>query len=373
MKINFRIVTIIIGVLLVSSFINLNDTNAQTKNNKMAEMIEARQKFFGEENVNSNTGEIKKDKVILSWFGVSNFAAVINGHVILLDAWVPRGIYSGYVPTTVDELAALQPEAIFIGHAHFDHAADAGEIIRQSGTTKLIGTPEHCEFVKKQLKDDEDLSCIYAAPENAEPSTVTNINNLLDGVEIKAITHIHSGLVKPDKSEPHEKIYFNPDLSVIAKNPPKAKDFSHLLKSVLADEEGGSILYQFTIGEFTLTWNDSAGPIKEEAPNLMKVMKNLPKTDVQVGAIMGFNQFTNGLRDPMMYMNSLQPRVFVPTHHDNWLPPISSNASHYRKYLEKEFANIPVKKRPQLLFIQDPDDYVNPRKLTFSIKDRRWR
>ena len=82
-----------------------------------------------------------------------------------MDAWVPRGIYSGYVPTTVDELAALQPEAIFIGHAHFDHAADAGEIIRQLGTIKMIGTPEHCEFVKKQLKDDEDLSCIYAAPE----------------------------------------------------------------------------------------------------------------------------------------------------------------------------------------------------------------
>ena len=43
----------------------------------------------------------------------------------------------------VDELAALSPEAIFIGHAHFDHAADATPIALASGAT-LVGTAEQC-------------------------------------------------------------------------------------------------------------------------------------------------------------------------------------------------------------------------------------
>ena len=49
----------------------------------------------------------------------------MRGQVFLLDAWVPRGTHSGYVATSPAELAALKPRATFIGHGHFDHAADA--------------------------------------------------------------------------------------------------------------------------------------------------------------------------------------------------------------------------------------------------------
>jgi len=112
-------------------------------------MISLRQKFFGAENVDRDTGDVRADRVILSWFGVTNFAAALNGHVVLLDAWVPRGEYSNYVPTDPSELSGLKPEFIIVGHSHFDHTADAAEVVKGSGTT-IVGTPEHCDQISKQ-------------------------------------------------------------------------------------------------------------------------------------------------------------------------------------------------------------------------------
>ncbi|WP_051461659.1 hypothetical protein [Tomitella biformata] len=62
--------------------------------------ITARQRFFGVENVDASTGAVDPGKAILSWFGVSNFAMAIGGNIVLLDAWVPRGGFSNYVPTS---------------------------------------------------------------------------------------------------------------------------------------------------------------------------------------------------------------------------------------------------------------------------------
>src|SRR5688500_18010494 len=89
-----------------------------------AESIAVRTRVFGVETVDRRTGQVGRDRVVLSWFGVAGYAASFRGHVVLLDAWVPRGEYSGYVPVTPEELAALRPEYVFIGHVHFDHAAD---------------------------------------------------------------------------------------------------------------------------------------------------------------------------------------------------------------------------------------------------------
>src|SRR5688572_6067286 len=56
-----------------------------------AHMVALRQKYFGASNVDPRTGAVRRDKVVMSWFGVTNFAMAIRGHVVLLDAWVPRG------------------------------------------------------------------------------------------------------------------------------------------------------------------------------------------------------------------------------------------------------------------------------------------
>src|SRR3546814_18012634 len=62
--------------------------------------------------------------VKLWWYGVSGFIVSAGGHLFLFDAWESLGVQKDYVPIGREELVAIAPEAILIGHGHFDHAGD---------------------------------------------------------------------------------------------------------------------------------------------------------------------------------------------------------------------------------------------------------
>jgi hypothetical protein len=77
---------------------------------------------------------------------------------------------------------------------------------------------------------------------------------------------------------------------------------------------------------------------------------------------------TNGMRDPRHYIQALAPRLFVPTHHDDWLPPITTTAGGYEAPFEAELARMPAGERPEVRFIRDPEDYLRPERLTFALE-----
>ncbi|MGK8464796.1 hypothetical protein [Nocardia cyriacigeorgica] len=114
-------------------------------------------------------------------------------------------------------------------------------------------------------------------------------------------------------------------------------------------------------------WHDSAGPLTDKAPPVFDVFSGLAPTDVQVGAIQGFNQLTNGLRDPRTYIEAIRPKIFVPAHHDNWLPGFTAPAATYDLPLRAELDRIPAEHRPELRALLDPADYISPGRLTFTI------
>lgn len=314
-------------------------------------MIAARRRFFGDANVDANTGAVDPSKAILSWFGVTNFAMAIGGAVVLLDAWVPRGMFSGRVPTSPAELAALAPSHIFIGHGHFDHAGDAAEIATLSGAT-IVGTRDHCTNIGKKVAG------------KLNTHVVGNRDNMTfgRGVTVQVVSHVHSTLRRPDGTL--ETIATLPDLTPTMEHPPTVDDVVDICQH-LGDPEGGALLYQFRIGDFVLTWHDSSGPVKTDAPWVLDELRALPASTVQVGAVQGFNQYTNGMRDPIEYIRALRPKVFVPSHHDNWMPVISSAGSRWLDPIQKALAGVP--NPPSLHMLEDPADYVNPKPLTFDI------
>ena len=333
--------------------------------------VAARQRFFGVENVDPRTGSVRRDRVILSWFGVTNFAMAIRGHVVLLDAWVPRGAYSGYVPTTPAEVAALRPEYVIVGHAHFDHAADAVPIAQASGAT-LVGTAEHCDDLSARAESGPPVECVAAIPRGAPPGTTSEVD-LLPGVKITALEHLHSAVGLTDTSDGfHVPALPPPLLSPILEHPPTPEDLLGLLGH-LPDAEGGAVLYRFRLGDMSLVWHDSAGPLRSDAPGVLDDLEAMAPVDVEVGAIQGFGQFTNGLRDPGDYIEALRPATLVPTHHDNWAPPITTQGDGYRSYLAAELALRSDAVAPDVRFISDPDDYVRPEPLTFPVEFRPLR
>jgi hypothetical protein len=109
--------------------------------------IAARQKFFGSDNVDVENGRVNTDRVIFSWLTNATFAAAVRGHVVLLDSFVTRlEVVPGRTPFVIQDLVNLQPEAIFLGHGHFDHAdnglhrgSDRGDDLRHTGNLRQHG------------------------------------------------------------------------------------------------------------------------------------------------------------------------------------------------------------------------------------------
>lgn len=330
----------------------------------LADTIAARQRFFGADAVDAGTGAVRSDQVIVSWFGCASFAVALGGTVLLLDAWVPRGVTSGYVPTTPAEVAALAPAGIFIGHGHFDHAADAGPITLASGAV-LHGTPSHCATARKQVGGAE-LSCEELGSDETAPGDRFDFE-LAPGVSVTAVRHVHSARTPRDESpNASTPVRPRPCLCDIRTHPPTLGDAGHLARN-LAAPEGGVLLYQFRTGNFVLTWHDSSGPLLDKAPHVLDVLRTLPASDVHIGAIQGFNQFTNGLRDPRSYVEALRPKVFIPNHHDNWLPVMTARGEAFRTPLHEELARLPEETRPEIRMLLDPGDYLASGRLVFDL------
>ncbi len=317
-------------------------------------------------NVDPATGAVRRDRVIMSWFGVTNFAMAIRGHVVLLDAWVPRGAHSGYVPSSPAELAALKPEAIFIGHAHFDHAADAVPIAQASGAT-LVGSAEQCAALRSRADEMTAPRCVEALPPNAPPGTRAEVPSAIRGVETTIVKHLHSAGKAPDGSDGYHVPVTPPPSTTQLEHPATPEDMAQLVEHA-PDSEAGTVLYRFRVGGLSLLWHDSAGPLADEAPQTFDTFRALRPIDVEVGAIQGFNQITNGMRDPRMYIEAFAPKLFVPTHHDDWAAGITTKGEAYRAPFDQELQRIPPEQRPQVRFITDPGDYVRPEVLTFGLK-----
>ncbi|QLY29994.1 MBL fold metallo-hydrolase [Nocardia huaxiensis] len=326
--------------------------------------IAARQRFFGAEAVDPRSGAVRADRVLIAWFGCASFAVAVGGTVILLDAWVPRGLHSGYVPTTPAEVAALRPAAIFIGHGHFDHAGDAGPIAQASGAV-LYGTAEHCATAREQVGGTASFECHELGSAASKPGDRYDFE-LTPGLSVTAIRHIHSAPTAkdagPDASDP---VRPTPCPCDIRTHPPTLTDAGHLARR-LRDPEGGVLLYQFRLGDFVLTWHDSSGPLIDKAPDVLNILRALPRSDVHIGAIQGFNQFRNGLRDPRHYIEALRPKVFVPNHHDNWFPVFTARGTALRTPLHDELRRIPEAERPEIRMLLDPSDYIGAGCLSFD-------
>src|SRR5215468_10951031 len=69
-------------------------------------------------------------KIMLRWLSTSNYELGYRGQVFLLDAYFERGPRNR--PTGVVPSEVRQTDAIFIGHAHFDHMSDAAPIAQRT-------------------------------------------------------------------------------------------------------------------------------------------------------------------------------------------------------------------------------------------------
>ncbi len=286
-----------------------------------ADLIAARQKFFGFENVDKKTGDVDPGKVIFAWITNASLAVSIEGHVVLLDTYLNRlevapqfgEVDLRRTPISVGDLVDLKPEAIFLGHGHGDHADNAAFIAKQA-KIPIYSTPETCAVMQADvarmaadpntanggvpiIKNAKPVTCVEVVTRASVPGTEINRINQLEPLAcIIVFKHIHSGLVPNDptfpffpvinSSDPRESQIYPPLLCVTPTAPSGTglqgcSGLGAPVTAVAGQENltttgfgtipgnaAGpiSLFYQFVLRDtnnFSFVWHNTTGPLKE--------------------------------------------------------------------------------------------------------------
>jgi hypothetical protein len=389
------------------------------------ETIAARARFFGAENVDERNGEVRADRVIFSWVTNASLAVSVRGRIVLLDTYINRPELPPEAgapdlrrsPISIQELIALAPEAIFLGHGHGDHADNAAYIAKLLNIP-IYASPETCDVMQADVRrmfadpntvnggvrivpNNLPVSCISPISRGSIPGfEIVNIHQLDPVACIVAFKHIHSGTVPTDPNFPF--IPVSPDSDprenslyprLVSLTPPTSSTpvpgQMNLTTSGFGSIPGSpggpiSIFYQFILSDannFTFVWHNTTGPLKEGAGSdpglpspavgarLFAIMDSLPQTDVELGSIVSLGVGTNGVRDPILYQQHIRPQVYIPIHETD-ATPISSSLRYKNAYLQAVVAaNVPI--RPEIRWMVDPDDFVRP--MVYDPKDDRWK
>ena len=102
-----------------------------------------------------------------------------NGRVIIIDPWLTE---NPLAPFKADEIK--KADFVLITHDHFDHAADAAQILKATGSL-LIGMPETVERIKQE-GDLPDSQIVFGMGMNIGGTVV------FDGISITMTQAFHS-------------------------------------------------------------------------------------------------------------------------------------------------------------------------------------
>jgi L-ascorbate metabolism protein UlaG (beta-lactamase superfamily) len=246
--------------------------------------------------------------ISLRWLGCSCFELVHRGKVYLLDAWFDRGPRTRSIGFTDDDV--VRAEAIFVGHGHFDHIADAPPIAARTGAT-IVGAP---------------ISTGYAASVGTPASQLRTVKGLggellhYDGFTVEPILAHHA--VAPSrtnaKGETVGQALFDAYSAALDPfTPAETAAFQAMLargsfNPLIITE--GTIAYLFTFDSgYRMIWLDSGGPITAQ---MRAVMSRIGKTNLAIASYTV--QGIPPLQVPvtMALVNLFQPDLFLPCHHD---------------------------------------------------------
>jgi L-ascorbate metabolism protein UlaG (beta-lactamase superfamily) len=240
-----------------------------------------------------------KTRISLRWLSTSNFEMTFGGKVYLLDAYFdqgPRNRPTGVVPDQVKTT-----DAIFLGHAHFDHMSDAAPIAQRT-KAKVFGAPITIETAVK-LGMPQELGNVVAGGESIKFDGFTMDaalaqHSTLSGEVLKTLGHLYdldAGPATPEQAEAEKAIMakgtFAPD--VITK---------------------GTIAYAFTFDTgFKLLWIDSAGPVTDGDRALAQ---KLGPVDIAIIAYQGHPVSQVQIPVTLELVKLFKPKTYIPAHHD---------------------------------------------------------
>jgi L-ascorbate metabolism protein UlaG (beta-lactamase superfamily) len=246
------------------------------------------------------------DTMVLRWLANANYEISYRGQVFVFDTYFNRKARNRPIGFTAEQVN--KADAIFVGHAHFDHISDVAPVQRQTGAP-VVGAPITIETAIKlgvpadktmTVKGGEtlkfgDVAVDIALAHHSQPAA---------GIQ-QALGNLYNLEYGPDSPEEaaltkvvRERGTFAPD--VVAK---------------------GTLAFGLTFPNgFKVVVLDSAGPITDGDRALAQ---KLGPVDV---AIIGYQAHAVGERqagETFPLIKLFNPRLYLPSHHDasfgSWL------------------------------------------------------
>jgi L-ascorbate metabolism protein UlaG (beta-lactamase superfamily) len=242
------------------------------------------------------------EPVVLKWLGNAGWEIRIGNSVILIDPFVTRKEAIAGVEWKTDEDAVIKAlskaDFIFVGHSHADHVGDVPFIAKKFGS-KVIGSRTTTNIALTAGVDKSQLVTISGGEKlDFKDFSVQVIESEHGGIR-------RGGRIRRSKFEEITKPW---------DGPLKGGDFV----------EGGCYLYYFTLGKHRILHQSTAGFIEDNLTGL--------RPDVVLLAA------TQRLYDLRSVLKTLDPKIVMLHHFDEWRAPISEGMPEGNRKRAERFA-----------------------------------
>jgi len=242
------------------------------------------------------------DTLVVRWLGTTNYELVYRDQIFLVDTYyerVPRMRPIGVTPSDF-----RRATAIFIGHPHADHIADAPAVARQTGATVIAA--EHGRIVLaragldarqfRAVKGGEVLEYRGVVVEAVRGHHNVIESTLPAGFRARMLAALEQAALQQPYAEAEQT-----QAAAIAARGSSDPD-------IIAN---GTINYLFTLdGRFRVMFVDSPGPITDGQRALMQRI-----TGVDVAMLPYFN-FEAGIPPLVELVKTFRPATVFLGHHD---------------------------------------------------------
>jgi L-ascorbate metabolism protein UlaG (beta-lactamase superfamily) len=242
------------------------------------------------------------ETVVVRWLAWTNYEVAYRGNVFLLDTYYDRGPRMhplGLAPTDIKKA-----NAIFIGHAHFDHISDAETVAKQTGAP-VIGASFASEVLTKGGVPAKQFKAVKGGEVMQYP-----------GVTVEAALGHHNVIATTVPEGFLEKQAAALETASLQK--PLTDAEKQQLDAIRARgsrdpkiSDQGVINYLFTFGNgFHLLFADSPGPITESQ---RAIAQKAPTVDV---AMFPYFDFEAGIPPLLDLVKTFKPSTVFLGHHD---------------------------------------------------------
>ena len=239
--------------------------------------------------------------IVLRWLGTANFEVAYEDQVILLDAFFDRGPRNRSIGVTIEQIKHVN--LILIGHAHWDHIADAARIARQTGAV-VVGAASAIHVVQAAgLPADQTRIVTGRGGEvlRFAKFTVEPVLAHHSVLQSRVLGKFGEALAAVDSGPSTEEAAAEAAIEARGSDDPS-----------IASEGTLAYLLKFDTG-FRLIWLDSAGPITEEERQLME---RIGGVDVAIVAYQGQFLARPQVATTLPLVTLFHPRLYLPAHHD---------------------------------------------------------